>query len=72
MANEAQRLALLEDQLLVMQREISEVLKETQVTTETLAKTLHMALQTMHVRLVALEKAIPVETARMDVEGKDL
>lgn len=54
--NSERRLQLVENTLIVMQREISQTLGETQMTVETLAKTLRIALETIHQRLTDLEK----------------
>lgn len=66
------RLTLLEQKVEVMQREISEVLREIQVATQSTVVTFSTALKVFDARireLEALNNPIPI---RQDEEGKEL
>lgn len=66
------RLALLEQKVTVLQREISEVLQEMQVTMQGLTVTYGTALKVMNARLNDLEKQLLPDPIRIDESGRDL
>lgn len=80
--NIEQRLRMLEDQMLVMQREISEVLGETQAALAGLAKTLKITTEVFDRRLRVLEgtnfvtlhqpTAEPPQPTDPEASGKEL
>jgi hypothetical protein len=67
-SNMEHRLQMLEQQYIVMQREISQVLGEMQKATQAMAKMTQVALQSLDARLIALEpEKLPIRE-----EGKEL
>ena len=72
-----QRLDFLEQKVIVMQNEVSEVLGEMQSTIQAIAQTYSTALKVAMERIDALEKKLGVNTQELDMpapmrEGKDL